>query len=310
MSIIDKHIFSDHTQTCPRLTRVDDQTLLVRAAAKINLSLAVGAERPDGYHTFESLMATVSLFDELTIRRDKPGITLACDDSYVPTDSRNLVYRAASLLAWCAKVQPDVHIEIVKRIPTEAGLGGASSDAAAALIGLNELWNLTMPLEKLHQISSVLGSDVNFFLAGPLAICRGRGEHVEPLNLNWDFRAVILQPAHRLPTGKVYRHHRVSDPSCFGLADRLAKLLPARRPGQLTGLFQNDLEPAAFRVNDSLGSLRHDLEAFAGTSVRLSGSGSAMFAIFDTWEQSVEFMLKIGQAYPELACWLVRSNPW
>ena len=300
----------DHITTHPRLTRLSDDAILARAAAKVNFTLAVGAERPDGYHMFESLMATVSLCDELIVRRSEPGIKVICDDPDVPVDSHNLVYRACSLLAWAARISPAVEIELVKRIPTEAGLGGASSDAAACLVALNELWGLDYPDSRLHQVGSVLGSDVNFFLAGPLAVCKGRGEQVSNVDCKWDFWAVLLKSPKKLSTGKVYKYHRVSDPCCFGLAERLAKQIPSDKPMELANRFCNNLEPAAFRVNDQLSQLRENLETSGKVPVRLSGSGTAMFAIFDSKDQAVQFVQRIKQSYPELAYWLVRNNPW
>lgn len=314
MSVTEKGIFGSSMRSSSRIIRQDEQTILVRSPAKINFTLAVGAERPDGYHMFESLMAAVSLCDDLVIRRGKPGISITCDQPDVPVDNQNLVYRAASLLAWSARISPAVEIELIKRIPTQAGLGGASTNAAAALLGLNELWELNLPLAKLHQISSVLGSDVNFFLAGPLAVCKGRGEVVEPVGVTWDFRAVIIQPRCRSATSEIYKYHRVSDRSCFGLADELAEVLCRCeynvRPSEMAERCRNDLETAAFRINGELGVLRAELEQCAGTPVRLSGSGSAMFAMFDQQDDALQFVQRINEKYPELASWLVQNNPW
>jgi len=310
MGIAQAGAFQEHTGVQPRLERLDDRTILVRAAAKVNFTLAVGAQRPDGYHAFESLMATVTLCDELTIRRGRSGIRIHCDEADVPVDTGNLVHRACSLLGWQAKVEPGVDMDLVKRIPTEAGLGGASSDAAACLLGLNELWGLHFPVEKLNEVAAVLGSDVSFFLSGPLAICKGRGEQVCPLNFHWEFWAVVIQPPGKLATRDVYKSHRVSDPSCFGLAEQLTQSLPGGRPSSVCGRFCNDLEPAAFRLNSGLEQLRANLEAGGQVPVRLTGSGSAMFAVFDTRDQAVQFVQRINQLYPALVSWLVKNNLW
>jgi len=292
----------------PRLRQVDGE-LLVRAAAKLNLSLAVGALRPDGYHAFESLMTTITLSDTLRVCRSDPGIRITCDAPAVPTDSRNLIYRAASLLAWYGRVSPAVAIHLEKHIPMQAGLGGGSADAAAALVGLNELWDLHLNPERLGEVAAVLGSDVKFFLLGPMAICRGRGELVEPLD-GWDFWAVVIQPVERLATEQVYRYHRVSDPCCLGLADDLARELPGQRASEAAERFRNDLEAAAFRANQDLGKLREELESLSETPVRLSGSGTAMFAILDSRDQADRLRRRINRSHPHLATWLVRNNPW
>jgi len=310
MATIGNNDLENQTEAYVRLKWVDKDTILARAAAKVNLTLAVGAERPDGYHIFESLMATVTLCDRMVITRADRGIKITCNDPAVPVDSRNLVYRAASLLAWYGKVSPAIEIDLDKRIPTASGLGGGSSDAAACLIGLNTLWHLDLPVTKLSEIAAVLGSDVGFFLSGPLALCQGRGEQVHPLGCRWDFLAVIVKGSGHLSTDQVYRYHRVSDPNCFGLADDLANSLATNKPSELSSRFRNDLEPAAFRANGTLSNLRAELETCAAVPVRMSGSGTAMFATFDTRDQAGHFAEHIDRSYPELAWWLVKNNPW
>lgn len=165
--------------------RIDAGTTRVLAPAKVNLFLEVSGKRPDGYHELETAMVEIGLRDELTFR-DAPGagIALECDDPALPTDGRNLVRRAAeAILREAGDRARDlgVRVELRKRVPREAGLGGGSSDAAATLLGLDALWGLRTPKARLAELAAALGSDVPFFLDGPAALCRGRGELVEPL---------------------------------------------------------------------------------------------------------------------------------
>ena len=310
MAVIDDKLLHNGPRAPPRMQRLSDHSVLVRAAGKYNLTLAVGDERPDGYHAFESLMATVTLLDELTITRGDRGIRIRCDDPTVPVDGRNLVYRAAFLLAWCAKISAAIDVDLRKRIPTEAGLGGGSSDAAACLIALNELWDLNWPVSRLSHVAAVLGSDVSFFLSGPLAICRGRGEEVYPLAFTWPFWSVLVHPSDRLPTPQVYAHHRPSDPNCFGLADELAADLATHAVSQVADRFRNDLEAPAFRINGTLGTLREQLERVGHRPVRMTGSGTAMFAMFDGRDEAAAFLERAKGSYPEVAYRLVRNNLW
>jgi 4-diphosphocytidyl-2-C-methyl-D-erythritol kinase len=158
----------------------------LRAPAKINLHLRVGPTRPDGFHPLVSWMTTVSLFDTLIfLSTQAPGITFRCDDPKLPTDERNLVVKAARLLM--SKLPRErqqgiggVEIELQKRIPSGAGLGGGSSDAATTLVALNRLWALNWQSNQLAEVAAQLGSDVAFFLHGPSSICTSRGEVVEP----------------------------------------------------------------------------------------------------------------------------------
>src|SRR3954469_7342886 len=152
----------------------------VLAPAKLNLFLEVLGRRPDGYHEVETLMVAVDLFDRLTFRESPSGeITLRCDDPGLPTGSENLAVRAAERLRDESGRRLGAHIDLHKSIPAGAGLAGGSSDAAAALAGLDRLWDLKTRPDRLATLASGLGSDVPFFLKAGAAICRGRGERVE-----------------------------------------------------------------------------------------------------------------------------------
>jgi 4-diphosphocytidyl-2-C-methyl-D-erythritol kinase len=299
--------FTEHHQ---RLSWLDNQTLIVRAAAKINLTLSVGPKRPDNFHAFESLMATVSLYDDLLIR---PGdsLNLTCDDATIPTGVDNLVYRAGFMLADEANIEPNIEIELVKRIPVQAGLGGGSADASATLYGLNEMWNLRWPTSDLKKIAALLGSDVGFFLSGPLAVCTGRGEIVSPVDFQWPFWALIVKhPKIALSTAEVYRHFVQDDHRVFEKAESMVKRLPRSKPSEIYPYLENDLESSAFQISPELGVLRKSLESLLSVPIRLSGSGSALFALFDTREQALSASERVGSSYKELGCWVVKNNTW
>ncbi|NLE28138.1 MAG: 4-(cytidine 5'-diphospho)-2-C-methyl-D-erythritol kinase [Phycisphaerae bacterium] len=299
--------YTEHHQ---RLSWLDNQTLVIRSAAKINLTLSVGPKRPDNFHAFESLMATVTLYDDLLIR-PSASLNLTCDDDTIPTGIDNLIYRASTLLADEANVEPNVEIELVKRIPTQAGLGGGSADAAGTLFGLNELWNLRWPTEDLKKLAAVLGSDVGFFLCGPMAICTGRGEIVTPVAVSWNFWGLIVKhPRIALSTAEVYRHYVQDSRRNFSKAESMAKRLPRSKPSEIYPYLENDLESSAFTINPELGELRRSLESLLSVPVRLSGSGSALFALFDTRDQAAQASLRVQSSFKELTCWVVKNNTW
>lgn len=190
---------------CSANTSSADLTLTVQAPAKLNLTLDVLGRRPDGFHELESLMVTVGWFDTLTFA-PADGFTLwVTGADGVPTDESNLVTRAATALATIADRSADAAICLHKRIPHEAGLGGGSSDAAAALLGLNELWGCGLSRDELSEVAATIGSDVPFFLCGSAAgVVRGRGERVEPIAAGPPRWALLAKPPVGLSTAAVF----------------------------------------------------------------------------------------------------------
>lgn len=270
----------------------DAAGLTVAAPAKLNLSLAVLARRPDGFHEIESLMVPVTLADTLYVRpRRAPGVGLTV--SYagplagvaaahdVPTDDRNLVVRAATLLAAEAGVETGLDVQLVKRVPSGAGLGGGSSDAAAVIRAAATLWRLDWETARLADVGGRIGSDVPWFFAGGPAIVSGRGEHVTPVAGLPDRAAVIAWPGVALSTAAVYA--RCSpDAGRRGAAARLVAALAAGRQHDAERLMANDLEPPARALSPAIDRLLEAIAAAGGPAPRLTGSGSACFALTRT----------------------------
>lgn len=265
------------------------------APAKINLHLRVGPRRADGFHPLLTWMCTVGLFDSLELRPSaQPGIALSCDRAEVPCDSANLVVRAAQALEALLERNGEggsfhgrgVRAALHKRTPVGAGLGGGSSDGVRALLGLNRLWNAGLRLEQLALAAATLGSDLPFFLYGPSSICRGRGEDVRPTARPVCGWALLALPREGLPTAAVYRRF---DEMGLGRAEDVDEAPPfedwAALPAEvLLPRLVNDLEPAAFDIAPQLGRLRTESEAMLGRPVRMSGSGSSLFSLFDAKE--------------------------
>jgi 4-diphosphocytidyl-2-C-methyl-D-erythritol kinase len=184
-------------------------SLILAAPAKLNLFLEITGKRPDGYHNIETLMVSVDLFDTLELQANTTGtITLECDPPGLPTSSDNLVVKAAEKLkAACGFAARDLgaSVRLTKRIPTQAGLAGGSSDAAATILGLNRLWNLNLSKFELANVAADVGSDVAFFLDLPAAWCTGRGEIVVPELLQTTLHFVLVCPPVGLGTADVYR---------------------------------------------------------------------------------------------------------
>jgi len=270
--------------------------LLVRAPAKINLSLLIAGQRDDGFHEVETIMAKVNLYDEVFIQPgEKAGIELVCTGPYwAPEGNENLVYKACELFLASCGLWADIRITLTKNIPAGAGLGSASSDAAATLLGLNRFLSLSCeaPYEKgglrlvvkdrqLRKLAGRLGSDVAFFLDGPLALCTGRGEKIRKLKENFDFSALLLLPSVSVSTKKVYANYQYDRANFEKLSAQINNLLGKNRIDLVWKMCANMLEKSCFSLYKELAELKRDTESLGIGPVCLSGSGSAMFTIIE-----------------------------
>ncbi|MDR3632818.1 MAG: 4-(cytidine 5'-diphospho)-2-C-methyl-D-erythritol kinase [Isosphaeraceae bacterium] len=253
----------------------------VLAPAKLNLFLEVLGKRPDGYHELESLMVAVDLYDTLSFADDASGrVTLRCDDPSLPTDGRNLVVKAAERLRAESGCPRGAAIELRKSIPAQAGLAGGSSDAAAALVALDRLWELNTPPGRLSELAGEIGSDVPFFLHGPAAVCRGRGERVEELAPPRALHFVLVCPEVGLSTADVYRH--VTPPARPRPIGPVVQALAGGGTAALGSCLFNRLQSPAEELAPVLRHVRDGLAELVGPSLDgslMSGSGSAYFGL-------------------------------
>jgi 4-diphosphocytidyl-2-C-methyl-D-erythritol kinase len=259
----------------------------VYSPGKINLHLRVGPVRPDGFHPLCSWMVTVGLFDTLDFTLTQSGeSTLSCDHPDVPCDSRNLILRAANTLRQAAaaegKIVPGANIALEKLIPIGGGMGGGSGNAATTLTALNELWQLNWPIERLMPIAATLGSDVPFFLGRGSAWCFGRGEIVQPARALWpNFWAVLILPPIASATPAVYRQFDQTPASTDWDGPIDIARWEELSPDELLARCRNDLEPPCFALYPQLKRWQQSAENVLKRPVRLSGSGSTLFTLFD-----------------------------
>lgn len=255
--------------------------LLVRAPAKINLSLLVAGKRPDGFHEMETIMAKVNFYDEILIQPGlKAGIELICKGPYwAPPGEENLVYRAAKMFLDSCGVQADIKLTLTKNIPAGSGLGSASSDAAATIIGLNRYLQLGLGQESLAELATELGSDVPFFLGGPLALCTGKGEKIKKLDKNFNFLALLILPDISVSTKKVYDNYKHDSALYEKLRTRINSHIRKNRIDLVSRMCANMLETSCFGVYKELAELKARVEALSIRPLCLSGSGAAMFSI-------------------------------
>jgi 4-diphosphocytidyl-2-C-methyl-D-erythritol kinase len=256
--------------------------VLVRAYAKVNLDLRVLGTRSDGYHELRTVFQSVALHDMLLFVARPGSFSLKSRSAGIPLDESNLVWRAASAL-WGAIGRPgaprDVAVSIRKQIPMQAGLGGGSADAAAALQGLARLWG-GVPIATLRDVAAGIGADVPYFLSGGTALGLGRGEEIYPLvdlPTHW---VVIVQPPYGVSTAEAYAWY--DEDRGAGLREpREPQILPVPWPTRAAQMV-NDLEPPVVRRHPEIGALKSLLREAGAVAAAMSGSGSAVFGLFRT----------------------------
>ncbi len=256
----------------------------VPAFAKINLRLEILGKRPDGYHELRTIFQTVSLHDELRLRcSKKAGISLTVEGNAILSGepvAKNLVYRAVAAVRAELKDQGGVEIELKKKIPAGRGLGGGSSDAAAAMLGFLRLAGKKVAIERLMEIGAALGADVPFFLQGGRALGIGRGDEIYPLPDVEPKTILIVSPANvHVPTPDAYRWLNAPELTKTPNNSKLWKFCASSLSVQVTGLL-NDFEGAVFQHHPRLAEIKRDLLQKGATEALLAGSGSAVIGVF------------------------------
>jgi len=301
------------TMTQPPQFESLETGLLVRAPAKLNLSLLIAGKRPDGFHELETLMAKVNWFDELLIQPgDERGIELACTGPHwAPAGKDNLVYRAAEAAFDASGQVHDVRLTLTKNIPAGSGLGGASSDAAATLMGLNAYFDLRLTDGQLIEAAAGLGSDVAFFLNGPLAFCTGRGEKTAKLHDNFEFAALLILPDINVSTAKVYAAYTHDQQQYEQLSRRTNDYLKKNRIDLVVKMCANMLGTSCYHAFKELGALKEVVEALGAGPVCLSGSGSTLYLVVDdTDPERLRLLQNLIASKTGCRNIVVRNNRW
>ena len=261
--------------------------LKFKTPAKVNLGLHVHGKREDGFHELETIFQMVSLFDDVELELLSSGIKLECDMPGIPTDDTNLVCKAALLLRKSYQVEgKGVSIRLKKKIPFGAGLGGGSGNAAGVLMGLNRLWDLNIDREKLFTLAAELGSDVPFFLTSPCALGKGRGERLKVLEPCSKFQVLLVFPGFPIATSWVYQNLRLKLTKRPNNISILRKNLSLSDITSLGSQLYNDLESVVIQKFPEVKVVKDELWAWGALGVLLSGSGSAVFGIFDDPEKA------------------------
>lgn len=261
--------------------------VMVQAPAKINLGLEIGNRRPDGYHPLETFMQTAALFDSVTLN-DSAAFDFSASGCDFPPQETNLCCRAYQRFCDYCNIDRPAAIKLIKRIPLGAGLGGGSSDAAAVIKGLNYLWNTRLTTAEMAEIGSSIGSDVPFFIAAPsgAAFCSGRGEIVDPMPPLWKGWIVIVFTGLHLSTAEAYKNFDENLTNCqksLNLRRFISSCFPA-----LKGLndVKNDFSEIVFSKHPVLQEVALSLDRQGSSYSSLSGSGSAVYGLFNSQNQA------------------------
>ncbi len=253
------------------------RALTLQTPAKINLCLSVLGRRSDGYHELEMLMQMVGLYDEVRVALKERGVSVACDSAAVPSGEGNIAFKAAAEMIDVAGGGAGLTIEIKKRIPVAAGLGGGSSDAAAVLAACNRLLGTGFGRERLAEIGARLGMDVPFFFYGPSALAQGRGEILTSLAPLGRFWVLLVNPGFETSTAWVYKKLNL-ELTKKGKCNKIAGL----SVGRIAEGLHNDLESVTASAHSVIGRIEEALMAEGALGARMSGSGPTVFGVFET----------------------------
>ena len=258
------------------------KSIQLNAYAKINLGLDVIGKRPDGYHEVRMIMQTIGLHDKLSINTiHNPNIKMKTNLPFLPVNDKNIVYKAVSLIKEKYQIKEGIYINLKKRIPVSAGLAGGSTDAAAALIGMNKLFDLDLSLEDLMDIGVTLGADVPYCLIGGTALSEGIGEKLTSLPPFPDSNILVVKPNINVSTKKIYGNFDLSKVENHPNIDGIIAGIKDSNLQEATNHFANVLETVTVKMHPKINIIKETMLNQGALTSLMSGSGPTVFGIFD-----------------------------
>ena len=259
--------------------------IIINAYAKINLTLEITGRRPDGFHLLETVMQQISLCDTVCAQKAPRGVRVLCSDPSL-SGEKNIVWRAAQLFFEKMQIAGGVSVSIRKEIPAQAGLGGGSADAAAALLAFNELYDTNLSEEALCAIAAKLGADVPFCVTGGTKLGAGIGEILSPLPPLPPCGIVVAKPHFSVSTAQAYRE---IDRKPFAQAASAIKMQEALTGGSLKNIAEalyNDFELAS--EHPEIAQIKEEMRSFGALGAQMTGSGSAVYGLFEKDDPAAE----------------------
>ncbi|MEO2509124.1 4-(cytidine 5'-diphospho)-2-C-methyl-D-erythritol kinase [Clostridium paraputrificum] len=264
-----------------------------KAYAKVNITLDVMGKREDGYHLLKMIMQNIDIYDVITIEKIESGIEITCNKPYVPTDERNLAYKAAKLFKDTFNITSGVSINIKKNIPVAAGLAGGSTDCAAVLKIMNKLFQVNADNEKLMELGVKLGADVPYCIDGGTALCQGIGEILTPLKPFKNHIIVLVKPPFGVSTKEVYKNFDLGRVKNHPETDKVITYMNEDNLYEVAKNMKNLLENVTLKKHKVISSIKSEMESLGAIKAMMSGSGPTVFAFFDD-------MMKAQRCYDEM----------
>lgn len=255
--------------------------MLLKAYAKINISLDVVGKKEDGYHLLRMIMQNIDLYDLININKARNGINVTSNRPYIPTDERNLGYKAAKLFMEKYNIQGGVDINIRKNIPVAAGLAGGSTDAAAVLKGMRSVYNIDVSDKELMELGLKIGADVPYCITGGTALCEGIGEKVTPLKNFKDHIMIVVKPPFGVSTKEVYQSLDISKIYKHPDTEGLIKAVEDNDLRFVCNNMKNILENVTLRKHVVLKDIKNEMLRMGAVGAMMSGSGPTVFSFFD-----------------------------
>ena len=253
----------------------------MKAYAKVNISLDIVGKRDDGYHLLRMIMQNIDLYDEIIVEKNNKDIIIECNKNYVPTDSRNLAYKAAIAFKERYNIAEGVKIKIFKNIPVSAGLAGGSTDAATVLKIMNKLFEVNASDEELMELGLKLGADVPYCIKGGTALCEGIGEIITPLNPFKNKIIVLVKPSFGVSTKEVYKNFNMEKVKKHPETEELIKAMDEDNLRYVAYNMKNLLENVTLKKHKVLIDLKEEMNKCGAINSMMSGSGPTVFAFFD-----------------------------
>lgn len=301
---------------------MDTITKTYKAYAKVNLALDVLGKRPDGYHEVRMVMQNLNIYDELTftvsnIKSVGAASTGSDDENYhieietnkpeLPTDGDNLIYKAIRLMFQEYNISGNVHVKLTKNIPIEAGMAGGSSDCAAALKAMNDIFSLNATTDELMKLGVKLGADVPFCVLGKTALSEGIGEILTPVTGLSDCSVLVVKPPIGVSTALIYNNIQCEALTSRPDIDKMLQALQAHNVGKVASTMENVMETVTTELYPEINQIKDAMKKCGALNAIMSGSGPTVFGIFDDSEQAWSAALYIGEL--ELATDIFVTNP-
>ena len=274
--------------------------MLVKAYGKINISLDIVGKREDGYHLLKMIMQNVDLYDSMSFEKCNKGINITCNKPYIPTDERNLVYKAAKLFMDTYDIKEGINIYLKKNIPVAAGMAGGSADAAAVFKALTQVFKIDVDDNELMNLGVKIGADVPYCIMGGTALCEGIGEIITPLAPFKNHILVLVKPNFGVSTKEVYKNLDISKIFKHPDTEELIKAMEEERLEDVCHNMKNLLENVTLRKYPVLKRIKEDMIKMGAMGSMMSGSGPTIFAFFDDMLKAQRCYDKFKTQYKEV----------